>query len=427
MSVNEKISQVIDKWFLYEPLLFNVYCTHKLEENTKIKCPFRTGKRRIEYNPELLKNWTTDQIGQGLKIEVTRILLKHPYQRVPTSPNNAALTKASDVTISEHCFSDPKLHDAQHYNLEERLSFEEYYRKLYFICPDIKPTYKDDSQQQCSCCNGSSEEGNPGKGNSPSQEGGDFEAGFTGNISLSPVLGKGEIWEYEAAASASELWEEDEEMADAVNLQIQKAQKTNQWGSVSGQFQETITASLKIPMDYRRILSQFRASIISQRRLLTRMKPNRRYGFEFMGSKFEPKTHLLVAVDVSGSIGSDDLVNFFSIINRFFTYGVEAINVIAFDTEIKQEIELKKATKNIKITGRGGTDFQCAIDYYENHPEFQGMIIFTDGYAPVPNITKAKQLLWILTGKGEYDHAISWIKDLRMSRATWIPKVEKAG
>lgn len=389
MSVKEKISQVVDKWFLYEPLFFNVYCTHKLEPNSDMKCPFRTGKRRIEYNPELLKNSTTDEIAQGLKTEVTRILLKHPYQRVPQNPNRSALTTASDVTINEHCYHDKKLKDAAHYNMESGLSYEEYYKKLYYICPDFDAMEGDGKQH------------------------------------LMPSLKKGEIGEYEAAADAAELWDEDEEMADSVNQQIQKAQKTNQWGSISGDFQETITASLKIPMDYRRILSQFRACIISQRRKLTRMKPNRRYGFEFMGSQFEPKTHLLVAVDVSGSIETEDLKNFFSIINRFFSYGVEAINVITFDWELQQEFELKKAAKNIKITGRGGTNFQCAVDYYENHSEFQGMIIFTDGYAEVPKIKKAKQLLWILTGKMEYDHAIKWIKDLRMSRATWIPSVKK--
>ena len=388
MSVKEKISSVVDKWFLYEPLLFNVYCTHKLEANSDMKCPFRTGKRRIEYNPELLKDWTADQIGEGLKIEVTRILLKHPYQRVPQNPNRSALKTASDVTISEHCYKDHNLHDAEHYNFDTGLSYEEYYKKLYYICPDF------DSM--------------PGEG----------------MPKLSPAMGEGETWEYEAAADSAELWDEDEEMSDSVNQQILKAQKTNQWGSISGDFQETITASMKIPMDYRRILSQFRASIISQRRKLTRMKPNRRYGFQFMGSQFEPKTHLLVAVDVSGSIGSDDLVHFFSIINRFFSYGVEAINVIAFDTEIKQEFELKKAAKNIQIVGRGGTDFQCAIDYYEDHPEFQGLIIFTDGYAEVPKIRLNKQLLWILTGKNEYDNAIRWIRTLRMSKATWIPSLK---
>ena len=390
MSVKEKISSVVDKWFLYEPLLFNVYCTHKLEPNSDMKCRFRTGKRRIEYNPELLKDSSTEEIAQGLKNEVTRILLKHPYQRVPQSPNRSALTTASDVTISEHCYRDKNLKDAEHYNFETGLSYEEYYKKLYYICPDFEAMNNEENEGQ-------------------------------GKMHLSPDVGEDKVWDYEAAADAAEMWDEDEEMSDKVNQQILKAQKTNQWGSVSGQFQETITASLKIPMDYRRILSQFRASIISQRRKLTRMKPNRRYGFEFMGSQFEPKTHLLVAVDVSGSIGSDDLEHFFSIINRFFTYGVEAINVIAFDTEIKQEFELKKAAKNIRITGRGGTDFQCAVDYYENHPEFQGMIIFTDGYAEVPKITKAKQMLWILTSKGEYDHAIQWIRDLRLSKATWIP------
>lgn len=417
MSVKEKISQVVDKWFLYEPLMFNVYCTHKLEPNSDMKCTFRTGKRRIEYNPELLKDSSMDEIAQGLKTEVTRILLKHPYQRVPQNPNRSALTTASDVTINEHCYHDKKLKDAAHYNMESGLSYEEYYKKLYYICPDFDAMDNDGKKQ------------------------------------LMPALKKGEIWDYEAAADAAELWGEDEEMTDSINQQIQKAQKTNQWGSISGDFQETITASLKIPMDYRRILSQFRACIISQRRKLTRMKPNRRYGFDarvtmkkspqqttesrakseasldqlyFMGSQFEPKTHLLVAVDVSGSIETEDLKNFFSIINRFFSYGVEAINVITFDWELQQEFELKKAAKNIKITGRGGTNFQCAVDYYENHPEFQGMIIFTDGYAEVPKIKKAKQLLWILTGKMEYDHAIKWIRNLRFNKATWIPSLKSS-
>lgn len=44
MSVKETISHVVDTWFLYEPLLFNVYCTHKLEENDKMKCAY-DGKR----------------------------------------------------------------------------------------------------------------------------------------------------------------------------------------------------------------------------------------------------------------------------------------------------------------------------------------------------------------------------------------------
>ncbi len=385
MSVKEIISSVIDEWFIYEPLLFNVYCTHKLEANSKMKCRFRTGKRRIEYNPELLKDKSALDIEQGLKNEVMRILLKHPYQRLPQNINQCALTTASDVTLNEHCFHNKMIKDAAYYNLKPGLSYEEYYKKLYYICPDFEAMENDGKNQ------------------------------------LMPVLKENEIWDYEAASDASELWGQDYEMIDFVNHQIQKAMKGNQWGSISGSFRETITASLKIPVDYRRILSQFRASINNQNRKLSRMKPNRRYGFEYMGSVFKPETRLLVAVDVSSSIDSEDLKNFLSIINRFFSYGIQKIHVLAFDTEIKQELEFKGLARSIKIIGRGGTDFQCAIDYYESHPQYQGLIIFTDGNADVPKLRLHKQILWIMTGKREYDYAINWIRNLRSNKATWIP------
>lgn len=358
--------KIIDKWFLYEPLLFNVYCTHNLVENTEILCPMRTGMQRIEYNPELLKDYSEKDLEEILRNEIFRILLKHPYQRVPQNIQKAALKCSSDITIYENCDFSKFLTPASYYNLPENLCYEEYYKKLGYIC---------------------------------TQE------------------------NYPLQANGAQLWAEDEEMADKINQEISKAQRSNQWGSISGQIQENLLATLQIPMDYRRILSQFRASIISQRRKLTRMKPNRRYGFDFMGSMYEPKTHLLVAVDVSGSINSDDLKHFFSVINRFFSYGVENIKVLTFDSEIKQEFELKKAKKSFEITGRGGTCFQPVIDYYEGKNEYQGLIFFTDGYARIPKVKKNKQILWFFTSKNEYEVAKKWVKKIPANKATFIPSL----
>lgn len=374
MTGKEKISKVIDSWFMNEPFFFDIYCTHKLEENSKIQIPFRTGKRRIEYNSEIINELTVKQIEHLLKIEVMRIILKHPYQRVPPEPNKAALVISSDITIYENCFNSNNLCSAKYYNLLPNLSYEEYYKELSVIIP--QETYGTN---------------------------------------------------YENAEEAAGLWDEDEEICDEINQSIEKAQMTNRWGSVSENNKEIILASLKIPMDYRRILSQFRACLISQKRKLTRMKPNRRYDFDYMGSKFEPQVKLLVAVDVSGSVDNDSLNKFFSIINRFFSYGVEEIYVITFDTEIKQELKFKKACKNVKVIGRGGTSFQCVIDYYENHPEFHGLIIFTDGYAEIPTIHKYKQILWILIDKKCYENSIRWIKNFKQSRATYIPFVKGNG
>ena len=50
MDAKERIKQITKFWFLTDPLLFSVYCTHELSQNDKMQIPFRTGKRKIEYN-----------------------------------------------------------------------------------------------------------------------------------------------------------------------------------------------------------------------------------------------------------------------------------------------------------------------------------------------------------------------------------------
>ena len=116
------------------------------------------------------------------------------------------------------------------------------------------------------------------------------------------------------------------------------------------------------------------------------MKPSRRYGFQYMGSRRDFTTQLLFAVDVSGSVSTDDVQNAFSIVNRFFKYGVESIDVIWFDTNVlnKKPLTIKKARSEVEIVGRGGTDFQPLMDYIDEHRRYDGLIIFTDGIAPVP-------------------------------------------
>ena len=47
--MEELLSQIAGDWFLTEPLMFSVWCTHTLEVNSKMCVPMRTGKMRIDY------------------------------------------------------------------------------------------------------------------------------------------------------------------------------------------------------------------------------------------------------------------------------------------------------------------------------------------------------------------------------------------
>ena len=92
-------------------------------------------------------------------------------------------------------------------------------------------------------------------------------------------------------------------------------------------------------------------------------------------------------------------------VNRLDALLEEAVEVIQFDSKITTEKPqlLKQATNGIRVIGRGGTNFQPAIDFYYEHEEYDGLIFLTDGYAPVPKLPddkRHKPLAWILTTQG---------------------------
>lgn len=424
MNSKERLKKITEFWFLTEPLLFASYCTHELVQNDKMKIPFRTGQRKIEYNSNIIEDFPDKQIMEYLKIEVIRIILKHPYQRLPPFPNRKVLTYASNITISDSYITAVELEGVNRWPLPKNLCFEEYYNKIFAILstppeengntgesiipPEISLPHSDDN------LNSDSEETaeqSAGNNSSDEKQKSNSNKGNPGGQSPEEQL--------------SALWEEDEDICCDINNLIEITETSNTWGTLSGNLIETIKASKFIAMDYRKMLSAFKTSILSGKRSLTRMRPSRRFGFAFMGSRYNLSTNLLIAVDVSGSVSSQNLRNFFSVINRFFKNGIEKLDVIQFDSELKTEkpVPFKKAKDEVKIIGRGGTSFQPAADYYCKHPEYDGLIYFTDGYAPEPvfNTKRPIDVLWILPGKKEYEKHKSWIKKLARNRAAYIP------
>ena len=83
MTARERIQQEAEQWFLTEPVLFAVYCSHRLVMNANMLCQLRTGKGRIEYNPTAIDALQDNQLKDLLKVEMIRILLQHPYARQP--------------------------------------------------------------------------------------------------------------------------------------------------------------------------------------------------------------------------------------------------------------------------------------------------------------------------------------------------------
>ncbi|MDY6263465.1 MAG: VWA-like domain-containing protein [Fibrobacter sp.] len=449
MNVIERIKKIGERWFLTEPLLFAVYCSHEFEENNSIDVPMRTGNMKVEFAPKILDRIADDVLAEYMKIEMFRILLKHPYQRQPSFAAKALLTMASNITIADVYEVSPavkKQMSGTELKLPGGLCFEEYYNLLLQSATPNSGKSGGESQKTDSGLgqgdkSGQGEGGLDGNG---SGQGGDGESGGSSGQNnhgssgrdgggsggkgsgASGNSGAGNSQEHRNS-QISELWEDNEEACCSINEFIEVATASNNWGTVAGKLQGLIKASLKVDMDYRKMLSLFKTSVISSRRRLTRMRPNRRSGFDAMGSRYELSTNLLIAVDVSGSVTDRSLQFFFSVINRLFKYGVEKLDVLQFDAQIQGEIEpLKKARKTVKIMGRGGTCFQPAADYYCEHPEYDGLIYFTDGYAPPPvfNTKRPIDVLWVICSRQCYAENSTWIRKIKRNRVTFIPRSE---
>ena len=402
MTARERIQQEAEQWFLTEPVFFAVYCSHRLTMNANMLCPLRTGKGRIEYNPTVIDALQDNQLKDLLKVEMIRILLQHPYARQPLGCLPMMLQTASDMVISPaYQFSWVDLTKPEDYGLPKGQHYEWYANRL----NDMAVHHDGDA---------------PSEGNSDTNEqpGEDISAPSVGQSDQSQDLQSASLGtdgedsgENDKGGGVSKetdytsLWEEDQFQAHQITDLIQS---TTQWGSLPGDMVELIKKAAEGKIDYRGALRTFRSSILSQKRRLTRMRPSRRFGFEQMGSHYDFTTRLLIAIDTSGSVGSEELGRYFRIITTFFKYGIQEIDVLMFDHEIQGEpitfTEAKKNKQEFKVRGRGGTSFQAPVNYVKEHPNYDGLIIITDGYSPVPDVPphlRAK-LLWVIDNEKSY-------------------------
>lgn len=386
--MKERITKILEHFFITEPAIFSVLCTHELAENTRMACPVRCGRRRVEFNPEFVSQMTDEGLEEALKTEGIRILLKHPYERKPDQCCDQAIALGSNITIGDqYHYGNFKIEKPQDFGLEYNRPYEWYSRKIQELLPPG---------------DGNGDGDGNGWNDSPRDE--DTDNGKGKGLSKAQEHARSNSKKFQ---DLSALWEEDE-MAVAMINGIIGSMKN--WGSLAGNMAEAIIASTKAKIDWRNVFAGFRASVLSSKRKLTRMKPNRRTGFDNMGSTRLFTTRLLVAVDVSGSISSEALSYFYGVVNSAFRYGFEAIDVIQFDCGITQVQSLKKCMKDVVAVGRGGTSFDEPI-LYAHEKGYDGLLILTDGYAPEPAIPEGKKckIIWVCEDKSSYEKNHKWM------------------
>lgn len=121
--MENRFKNIAERCFLTEPVLFAVYCSHPLVPNPKIKCLMRSGKGIVEYQPEGISELPDEALEELLYIEMIRILLKHPYRKIPKTITSQALTFSSDLVLTQQ-------YSFKYHTLFSLGTFETIYKQL---------------------------------------------------------------------------------------------------------------------------------------------------------------------------------------------------------------------------------------------------------------------------------------------------------
>ena len=170
------------------------------------------------------------------------------------------------------------------------------------------------------------------------------------------------------------LWEEFENMSEAEKKLIKKQidhqmkevaeQVQKQRGTVPGELTEYINKlfeKTEAVIDWKSYLRRFgaRASKIETKK--TRKKPNIRFG-SGPAIKIHPKRKTLVAIDTSGSVGEQDLIEFFQEIEHIFKSGCE-VTIMECDSYVHRTYEYKGMKQDaLRVQGRGGTSMDPVME-----------------------------------------------------------------
>jgi predicted metal-dependent peptidase len=210
-------------------------------------------------------------------------------------------------------------------------------------------------------------------------------------------------------------WEEFDDLSEAekklIDKQIQKVlsdakeQTIKKRGRIPGEIEGVITIEEIVApkFDWRGYMRRFTGVSTKVFTKKIRRKENRKFP-ESPGLKLKMKQHMLLGIDTSGSVSDSELQEFMSEINHIYKAGVD-VTIIQCDTSIRA-IESYKGKFELNVLGRGGTEFDPVLEYYnENQKRYTSLVYFTDGEC-YTHVKPKGHVLWVLSERSNMNDSL---------------------
>lgn len=203
--------------------------------------------------------------------------------------------------------------------------------------------------------------------------------------------------ECENEQEVQELQQVIDSMLDFAAEETEKRQGTIP-GEIAGRI-DKIRKKPKPVADWRRYFRRYLGNEFTELIRKSKKRESRRFP-DAAGNRHQRKSHILVAIDTSGSVCMPEYREFFGQIKTLSEKA--SFHVLECDTVIQHEYDFRGHVPEI-LHGHGGTDFSEPIRYFNKHrKDYDALIYFTDGECWIPKDTP-KETLWVISSQGDHN------------------------
>lgn len=186
-------------------------------------------------------------------------------------------------------------------------------------------------------------------------------------------------------------------------------------GKMGGNVDRNISEMLVPKINWKDALREFVKSVTQGKDQTTWRRLHKRYIASdiIMPSSYDEKVGgIVIGIDTSGSIGTEELTQFLSEVKSICDeVSPEKIDVLYWDTHVAsretyQGNELSNLVESTKPAGGGGTEPACVPKYIHKH-DIKGecLLMLTDGYIPEQNPSNwqiGMPVLWCVKGNQNF-------------------------
>ena len=396
---------------------------------------------KLYYNPDFLEPLSIDTVLQILKHETLHVAFNH-FSLWENNNVSEALHQvrniAADMEVNGYLdmsvMKDLKPVNAEDFGWELYAGTREYFKRL-------MQKNKEENEQQAQAkapqnpCNGglggndddtqssssdTQQSQQQGQGNGQqqqSQNSGQQSAPNSGQSALQDDIDEDEPISQEFLDKCNEVFDDHTQWPDCSDEDIKEQMQQviddmlvfaadeveKGRGTIPGELVGKITDLRKKKprpvTDWKRYFRRYLGNEFSEFIRKSKKRESRRFP-DAAGNRHRRKSHILVAIDTSGSVSMPEYREFFGQIKTLTASAT--FHVLECDTQIVHEYDFK-GRPNETLHGGGGTDFTPPIEFYNAHrKDYDALVYFTDGYAPIPKNTP-KETLWVISSNGDHD------------------------